>query len=194
MLFHQNFNSSSHMYRNISLHPLVTEVHRFVDSKRSASKCGKSINLHCQPDFAVRQAKFGTKSGRCVAVSECYSLSTDGGTMLKSVKAANHCLAKILNGRRHKNRHTIRGRGKGFSCGVNTSTPTAAATQPTLSPGVKRPCPEADHSSQSNACDKNAWGYTLTPQYVFKPSYLITHKVSFTTELSRNNPHTRALA
>jgi hypothetical protein len=36
-----------------------------------------------------------------------------------------------------------------------------------LSPGVKRPEREADHSPPASAEDKNAWGYTSTPQYVF---------------------------
>jgi len=36
-----------------------------------------------------------------------------------------------------------------------------------LSPGVKRPGREADHSPSSSAEMKNAWRYTSTPQYVF---------------------------
>jgi hypothetical protein len=36
-----------------------------------------------------------------------------------------------------------------------------------LSPGIKRPWREADHSPPSVAEIKNAWSYTYTPQYVF---------------------------
>jgi hypothetical protein len=36
----------------------------------------------------------------------------------------------------------------------------------TLSPGVKRPGPETDHSRPSSPEVKNAWNYTSTPQYV----------------------------
>jgi hypothetical protein len=55
-----------------------------------------------------------------------------------------------------------------------TSRPALRPTQPpirwvtsTLSPWVKRPGHEADHSPPSNAKSKNAWSYTSTPQYVF---------------------------
>jgi hypothetical protein len=34
-----------------------------------------------------------------------------------------------------------------------------------VSPGVKRPWREADHSPPSNVEVKNAWRYTSTPQY-----------------------------
>jgi hypothetical protein len=34
-----------------------------------------------------------------------------------------------------------------------------------LSPGIKRPGREADHSSPSRSDDKNAWSYTCTPLY-----------------------------
>jgi hypothetical protein len=37
-----------------------------------------------------------------------------------------------------------------------------------LSPEIKRPVREADHSPPSSAEVKNVWGYTITPQYVFK--------------------------
>jgi hypothetical protein len=43
-----------------------------------------------------------------------------------------------------------------------------------LSPEVKRPGREADHSPPSSAEVKNAWSYTSTPQYVFMASRLIT--------------------
>jgi hypothetical protein len=36
-----------------------------------------------------------------------------------------------------------------------------------LTPGVKRPGREADHSPPSSAEVKNAWRYTSIPQYVF---------------------------
>jgi hypothetical protein len=36
-----------------------------------------------------------------------------------------------------------------------------------LSPGVKRPRREADHSPPSSSEVKNAWSYTSTPQYVY---------------------------
>jgi hypothetical protein len=36
-----------------------------------------------------------------------------------------------------------------------------------ISPGVKRPGREADHSHPSSSEVRNAWSYTSTPQYVF---------------------------
>jgi hypothetical protein len=36
-----------------------------------------------------------------------------------------------------------------------------------LSPGVKGPEHEADHSPPSNTEVKNAWSYTSTPSYIF---------------------------
>jgi hypothetical protein len=42
-----------------------------------------------------------------------------------------------------------------------------------LSPGVKRPGREADHSAPSSAEVKKAWSYTSTPQYVFMAWCLI---------------------
>jgi hypothetical protein len=50
----------------------------------------------------------------------------------------------------------------------------------TLSLGVKRPGPEADHSPPSSAEVKNAWSYTSTPQYVFMTWYLVKHRDNFT--------------
>jgi len=56
---------------------------------------------------------------------------------------------------------------------VTLSRPTLGPNQPptqwvprTLTPWVKWPGREADHSPPSNA-DKNAWSYTSTPQSVF---------------------------
>jgi hypothetical protein len=36
-----------------------------------------------------------------------------------------------------------------------------------LSPGIKRPGREADHSTPSSAEVKNVWSYTSTLQYIF---------------------------
>jgi len=36
-----------------------------------------------------------------------------------------------------------------------------------LSPGVKLPGRETDHSATPSAKDKNAWSYNSTPSYVF---------------------------
>jgi len=64
-----------------------------------------------------------------------------------------------------------------------------------LTPGVKRPGREADHSPPSTAEVKPEWSYTSTPQYIFmscclikqlsngyvlKASYLIKHGNNFT--------------
>jgi hypothetical protein len=46
--------------------------------------------------------------------------------------------------------------------------------------GVKRPGREADHSPPYSAEVKNAWSYTLTPQYVFMAWCLVKHRDSFT--------------
>jgi hypothetical protein len=53
---------------------------------------------------------------------------------------------------------------------VTVSRPAVGPTQPPIqwapgavSPGVKRPGREADHSHPSNAVVKNAWSYTSTP-------------------------------
>jgi hypothetical protein len=46
--------------------------------------------------------------------------------------------------------------------------------------GVKRPGREADHSPQSSAQVKNAWSYTLNPQYVFTAWCLVKHRDNFT--------------
>jgi hypothetical protein len=53
------------------------------------------------------------------------------------------------------------------------SRPTLGPTQPikwikrVLSPGVKRPGYEADHSPRISAEDKNTWIYASTPLYAF---------------------------
>jgi hypothetical protein len=65
--------------------------------------------------------------------------------------------------------------GQGFSfLSSTTSRPALGPTQPPipwaprdLSPGIKQPGSEADHSPPSSAEVKNAWSYILTPQYVF---------------------------
>jgi hypothetical protein len=43
-----------------------------------------------------------------------------------------------------------------------------------LSPGVKRPGREADHSPPANAEDKKTWIYISTPPYAFMAWYLIS--------------------
>jgi hypothetical protein len=48
-----------------------------------------------------------------------------------------------------------------------------------LSPGVKRPRREADHSPPSSAEVKNAWSYTSTPPYVFMAWYLLKHRYNY---------------
>jgi len=46
----------------------------------------------------------------------------------------------------------------------------------TLSPEVKRPGREADHSPPSDA-EVNAWSYTSTPPYVFMAWCLVKYMV-----------------
>jgi hypothetical protein len=41
-----------------------------------------------------------------------------------------------------------------------------------VSPGVKRPWREADHSAPSSVEVKNTWRYTSAPQYVFMACYV----------------------
>jgi len=55
-----------------------------------------------------------------------------------------------------------------------------------LSPGVKRPGCEADHSPQSSAEVKNVCNYTSTHPYVFIPWYLIKHRTR--VEVYFNSP------
>jgi hypothetical protein len=49
-----------------------------------------------------------------------------------------------------------------------------------LSPGVKRPYREANHSPFSSSEVKNAWSYTSTPQYIFMKWYLVKNRHNFT--------------
>jgi hypothetical protein len=48
-----------------------------------------------------------------------------------------------------------------------------------LSPGVKRPGREADHSPPSSAEVKKTWRYTSTPQYAFMAWCLVKHRDNF---------------
>jgi hypothetical protein len=67
---------------------------------------------------------------------------------------------------------SIFGRGMEFFFFATASRPAVGPTQPpiqdvtrgggALSPGVKRPSGEADHSPPSSAHAKNAWSYTHT--------------------------------
>jgi hypothetical protein len=50
---------------------------------------------------------------------------------------------------------------------LGPTQPPMQWVQGVLSPGVKRPGREADHSPPSSAEVKNAWSYTSTPQYAF---------------------------
>jgi hypothetical protein len=52
-----------------------------------------------------------------------------------------------------------------------------------VSPDVKRPRREADHSPASTAEVKNAWSYTSTPPYVFMAWYLVKYGNSSTLTL-----------
>jgi hypothetical protein len=49
-----------------------------------------------------------------------------------------------------------------------------------LSPGVKLPGRDANHSLPSSAEVKNAWSYNSTPQYVFTVWCLVKHRGNFT--------------
>jgi len=53
-----------------------------------------------------------------------------------------------------------------------------------LSPGVKRPSREANHSSPSTVEVKNAWSYNSTPQHVFMALCLIPQWMRHGTSLS----------
>jgi hypothetical protein len=76
------------------------------------------------------------------------------------------------------------------------SKPILGPTQPpihwvpgTLSPGVKRPWREADHSLPTSAKVNKTWTYTFTPQYIFILTFLyffITYIIS-QTELFHNS-------
>jgi len=71
---------------------------------------------------------------------------------------------------------------------ATTSRPVLGSTQPPnqwvpgggdLSPGVKRPEREANHSPSSSAEVKNTWRYTSTPPYVMLWC-LVKHRDNFT--------------
>jgi hypothetical protein len=55
-----------------------------------------------------------------------------------------------------------------------------------LSPGVKRPGREADHSSPFSVEVKNAWSYASTPPYVLMVRYLVKHRDNFTFAINVN--------
>jgi len=48
-----------------------------------------------------------------------------------------------------------------------------------LSPGVKWPGREADHSPQSSAEAKNAWSYNSVPSYVSMGWCLVRYRLRF---------------
>jgi hypothetical protein len=56
---------------------------------------------------------------------------------------------------------------------LGQTQPPTQWVPPTISPGVKRPGREADHSPPYSVEVKNAWSCTSTPQYVFMAWYLI---------------------
>jgi hypothetical protein len=49
-----------------------------------------------------------------------------------------------------------------------------------LSPRLKQPARQADHSHLSSAEIKNAWSYTSTPPYVFVVWDIVKHRDKFT--------------
>jgi len=68
-----------------------------------------------------------------------------------------------------------------------TSRPVLRLTQPPiqwvprpLTPVIKRPGCDVDHSPPSGAEVKNAWSYTSTPQYFFMVWCLVKHRNNFT--------------
>jgi hypothetical protein len=70
--------------------------------------------------------------------------------------------------------------GQGILLFATASRPTLGPTHPSiqwvlgaLSPGVKRPGREADHSPHSSAEVQNAWSHTSTHPYVFVAWYLV---------------------
>jgi hypothetical protein len=75
---------------------------------------------------------------------------------------------------------------KEFFLFVTASSPAARPNrlqcswvQGALSPGVKRPGCQADHSPPSSAEVKNAWSYTYTSQYIFMAYCLIKQGMHF---------------
>jgi hypothetical protein len=70
---------------------------------------------------------------------------------------------------------------------ATASRPALGPTQPPiqwvsgiLSPGVKRPRRETDHSPPSSAEVKNTWIFTSTPPYAFTAWCLVNHTDKFT--------------
>jgi hypothetical protein len=57
---------------------------------------------------------------------------------------------------------------------LGPTQPPIQCVQGALSPGIKRPGREADHSPPSNAEVKNTWIYTCTPPYAFMAWCLIS--------------------
>jgi hypothetical protein len=72
---------------------------------------------------------------------------------------------------------------KTVQTGSGPTQPPAEWVLGILSPGVKRPERESDHSHLSRADVKNARSYTCTPQYVFMAWYLVKHRDNFTFAL-----------
>jgi hypothetical protein len=77
-------------------------------------------------------------------------------------------------------------RGLGIFLFTAASRTVLGPTQPpiqwvpgALSPGVKRPGREADHSPPSSAEVKNAWSYTSNPQHVFMAWCLVKHRTTY---------------
>jgi hypothetical protein len=76
--------------------------------------------------------------------------------------------------------------GAGIFLFATASRPALRPTQPpvqwipgAISPVVKLPGREADHSPPSSAEVKNAWSYSPLPQYVFMAWCLIKHRINF---------------
>jgi hypothetical protein len=70
---------------------------------------------------------------------------------------------------------------------IFTSPPALRSTQPpiqwipgALSPGVKRPRREADHSPPTSTEVKKTWVYTSTPRYAFMAQCLVKYRDNFT--------------
>jgi hypothetical protein len=78
-------------------------------------------------------------------------------------------------------------RWPGFDSQETQSRPALGPTQPriqrvpvALSPRLKWPEREADHSPPSSADIKNAWSYTSTPPHVFTAWCVMKHRGNFT--------------
>jgi hypothetical protein len=79
---------------------------------------------------------------------------------------------------------SIPGRGRGFFLYTVASRQALESAQPStrwvpryLSPEVKWPGLEAEHSPPSGANFKNAWSGTSIPQYVFIAWFLVKRKI-----------------